>query len=66
MSKDLDKNEKDDIMLVFKALAIVKKQKAPVGTIECPKCKGELKYSRSSYNGHTHGNCTGCDINWME
>lgn len=35
--------------------------------IECPKCKGKLHLSQSSYNGHVHGHCTteGC-VSWME
>lgn len=35
--------------------------------IECPKCKGQLHLSQSSYNGHVHGRCEteGC-VAWME
>lgn len=35
--------------------------------IECPKCKGRLRLSQSSYNGHVHGHCEtkGC-VSWME
>jgi hypothetical protein len=35
--------------------------------IECPKCKGRLHLSQSSYNGHVHGRCEteGC-VSWME
>lgn len=35
--------------------------------IECPKCKGRLHLSQSSYNGHVHGRCDteGC-VSWME
>lgn len=35
--------------------------------IECPKCKGRLHLSQSSYNGHVHGHCEteGC-VRWME
>lgn len=35
--------------------------------IECPKCKGRLHLSQSSYNGHVHGKCEteGC-VSWME
>lgn len=35
--------------------------------IECPKCKGRLYLSQSSYNGHVHGKCEteGC-VSWME
>lgn len=35
--------------------------------IECPKCKGRLHLSQSSYNGHVHGKCEtdGC-VSWMD
>lgn len=35
--------------------------------IECPKCKGKLHLSQSSYNGHVHGHCEteGC-VSWLE
>lgn len=35
--------------------------------IECPKRKGKLHLSQSSYNGHVHGHCEteGC-VSWME
>lgn len=38
------------------------------GKMECPVCRtGELKYSRSNYNGHVHAKCStvGC-VAWME
>jgi len=38
------------------------------GKLACPVCKtGELRYTRSSYNGHVHAACTtkGC-VSWME
>lgn len=38
------------------------------GAIDCPVCKtGQLKFSRSGYNGHIHAACTteGC-VAWME
>lgn len=35
--------------------------------IECPKCKGRLHLSQSSYNGHVHGHCETKDcVSWME
>ncbi len=35
--------------------------------IECPKCKGRLHLSQSSYNGHVHGHCeTKNCVSWME
>lgn len=35
--------------------------------MECPKCKGKIHLSQSSYNGHVHGHCEteGC-VSWME
>jgi hypothetical protein len=36
-----------------------------LGTIPCPNCEGgTLHYSRSSYNGHIHGQCTTPDCTW--
>jgi hypothetical protein len=37
------------------------------GVVECPVCKGHLRLSQSSYNGHVHGQCEteGC-VSWME
>lgn len=38
------------------------------GSVACPVChKGTLKYSRASYNGHVHANCStiGC-VAWKE
>lgn len=35
--------------------------------IECPKCKGRLHLSQSSYNGHVHGHCDTPEcVSWME
>ncbi len=35
--------------------------------IECPKCKGRLHLSQSSYNGHVHGHCETPEcVSWME
>lgn len=38
-----------------------------IGEIECPACKGRLKYSVAGYNGHLWGACAteGC-LRWME
>ncbi|MBW7895159.1 MAG: hypothetical protein H3C27_08595 [Opitutaceae bacterium] len=38
------------------------------GEMVCPICEtGRLRYSRSSYNGHVHADCStvGC-VQWME
>jgi hypothetical protein len=38
-----------------------------VGTIRCPKCKNNLNYFISKYNGHVHGTCETRDcLDWME
>lgn len=35
--------------------------------IECPKCKGRLHLSQSSYNGHVRGQCeTNNCVSWIE
>jgi len=56
----------------LKAIADIKKKhgkpKYDVRSVmECPTCKGDLRYLVSSSNGHTHGSCdtTGC-LKWME
>ena len=37
------------------------------GTMECPKCKGTLRFIIHSLNGHVHGCCeTENCLNWME
>jgi len=37
------------------------------GVVVCPACKGKLRLTQSSHNGHVHGKCEtdGC-IEWME
>ncbi len=37
------------------------------GSLECPCCKGILRFSRAGYNGHVHAHCEtkGC-VSWME
>jgi hypothetical protein len=56
----------------LKAIGEIKKKhgkpKEDVRSVmECPTCKGSLRYLVSSYNGHTHGTCetTGC-LKWTE
>jgi len=47
-----------DAMTAIKAIrADAKEKDRKQGTVVCPKCKGELGYSISSYNGHIHGRC---------
>ena len=38
-----------------------------VGSVECPKCNGTLRYSVASLNGHLWGRCdtAGC-LSWMQ
>lgn len=35
-------------------------------TFECPLCGCEVIGTVSSYNGHVHAGCTGCDANFMQ
>jgi hypothetical protein len=60
----------DKYMLVTPLINEVKREhkgKGWTGVKECPVCKGELRMSHSSYNGHVHGRCEteGC-LAWME
>ena len=37
------------------------------GEIECPNCKGKLKFSIASYNGHIHARCSTDDcVSFMQ
>jgi 4-hydroxy-L-threonine phosphate dehydrogenase PdxA len=36
------------------------------GIVECPVCKGKLKYSKAACNGHIHAACENGDLSWME
>ncbi len=37
------------------------------GAIECPVCKGRLRYSMARCNGHIHAQCSNPEcVNWME
>lgn len=37
------------------------------GEIECPVCKGKLRFSRAGCNGHIHAQCLTKDcVSWME
>lgn len=49
------------------ARAAIVAEGKPAGSIECPKCKGKLSYTVSSFNGHVWANCetAGC-LQWME
>lgn len=73
-TKEQAKKEAEEMEIdsnkVMVALALVKshykKTNKPNGILECPECKGELQYSVATINGHTRGNCNGCDTNWIE
>lgn len=36
------------------------------GKLECPECKGTLRYQKAEINGHIHAECEDCDLGWME
>lgn len=57
----------DRIKFMGKAFTEIATLKGHSGTIQCPKCKQELQWSRASINGHVHGTCstTGC-LRWMQ
>lgn len=42
----------------------IQKQKGDSGTIECPKCKGELHWAKAN-NKHIRAKC-GCGLNFMQ
>lgn len=44
----------DPMRLVFAAIAA---DPADSGTVECPTCKGPLRWRRDSFNGHLSGEC---------
>lgn len=49
------------------ALKLIKDRKEDQGKIECPKCKGDLNYTRASSNGHVWGKCTTVNfLSWMQ
>lgn len=75
-TRDHAENRADEMEAAMERMAIVMpvvndwRKKPPFGkqeVIECPKCKGRLHLSQSSYNGHVHGQCEteGC-VSWME
>jgi hypothetical protein len=48
-------------------VALSKASKTNAGTIDCPKCKAELRWTLAPSNGHVHAKCQteGC-LQWME
>ena len=59
--------EIEDISVIaFVALAKIAELKENSGIIECPKCKGKLRYTRHS-NGHVWGKCeTENCLSWLQ
>lgn len=52
---------------VVKTIQLGGKRKGVYGSIVCPRCGGELKFSTSSYNGHIRGACTTEDcLSWIQ
>lgn len=56
----------NDIEYIVQALSLIKMNDENSGKIQCPKCSGDLHYSRSK-NGHVWGKCKteGC-LSWMQ
>ncbi len=56
-----------NIKHILEAYKIITPLKENRGKIECPKCKGELNYSRAKSNGHVWGKCkTENCLSWMQ
>lgn len=57
----------ENIKFLLEALKVIATLKEPRGTIECPKCNGQLNYTRASSNGHVWGKCkTDNCLSWMQ
>lgn len=41
-------------------------EKGESKVVECPKCGGNVKVSRSSYNGHYHASCGKCGMGFCQ
>ena len=54
-----------DIDWVF---AVIKYAQAnpKANEMPCPKCGNPMKYAVSNYNGHVHGRCDNCNIEFMQ
>jgi len=49
------------------AFSLIAKQEGNRGKIECPKCEGDLHWSRASLNGHVWGKCkTENCLSWVQ
>lgn len=75
-TREMGEKRADSIEAMIQRMKVVMpvvsawRKKPPIGkreVIECPKCKGRLHLSQSSYNGHVHGKCEtdGC-VSWIE
>lgn len=62
-----NKKQMANFKLLFAALCQIKGITLLSGTIECPKCKGVLHFSKAKSNGHTRGKCESENcLSWME
>ncbi len=64
----IDKNKaRESLINIIAAIEIINESGEYSGTITCPKCAGELMFSKAKSNGHTHGKCKteGC-LAWMQ
>jgi phage FluMu protein Com len=59
--------ESQEVKYTLEAIEMIRKSGEKNGKIECPKCKGILSFTISSYNGHIWGKCEmgGC-LSWMQ
>lgn len=65
MEKDIE--TVGNIKYILEAYKLIGNKKGNRGTIECPKCKNELHFSRASSNGHVWGKCkTDNCLSWMQ
>ena len=52
---------------LLEALKLIKEKKEDNDKIVCPKCQGDLHYSRAKLNGHIWGKCQTQDcLSWMQ
>lgn len=67
---EVDKDEEEwnvHVEIILAAHKAIPKTGA-AGTVECPKCKGKLNWTRAvGYNNHVHARCETPDcLSWME
>ena len=56
-----------NIKYILKAISEISEKEENRGKIPCPKCQGELNYTRASLNGHVWGKCKTEDcLSWMQ